>query len=208
MKTKDQLQKLLQMTKIRLELDFIEITRKRRNWNIYFILATENPENPAETVISVFPNDTIKLRRNDQNRIDFEPRGTGELNGLFVLERDMPLDDSIRARLWVVQSRDAARNVGTVLHEVAKSTEGNEVTDTVLKALGTATPWIAVAKSILSMSGLIGKFLSKSKDSKKGFVNMDESFTTEEIDLGELDRTNRLTGFGEVGWTWAVDKDN
>lgn len=195
------------MTKIRLELDFIEIERKKRNWNIYFIVATENPEDTEQTVISIFPSSPVKLRKNDNNRIDFEPKGSGEMNGLFVLERDMPADDSIRARVWVVQSRDGARNVGDIMQQVSKSTEGNMVTDTISKALGTTTPWIAVGKSLLSMGGLIGKFLSKTKDTKKGFVNMDESFTAEEINLGELDRTNRLSGFGEVGWTWAIDKD-
>lgn len=195
------------MTKVRLELDFIEIERKRKHWNIYFILATDNPEDPSQTVITLFPTNPFPLRPTDNNRIDFEPKGTGELNGLFILERDMPIDESIRARLWVVQSRDHTRNVGEVMQQVSNSVEGSKVTDTLLKALGASTPWIVAGQSLLSMSKLIGNFLKEAKDTKKGFVNMDESFTPEEIDLGELDRTNRLSGFGEVGWTWVVDKN-
>lgn len=196
------------MAKIRLELDFIEIQRKRKSWNIYFILATENPEDPSKTVVTVFPHSPIKFDRKGDNRHDFEPKGTGDLNGLFVLERNMPEDESVRARIWAVQSRDNTRNVGDIIQEVGKSTDANEVTETVLTALGAATPWIAVGKSILSMSKLIGKFLGEAKDTKKGFVNMDESFTPEEIDLGELDRYNQLGDFGEIGWTWVIDKEN
>lgn len=194
------------MTRIRLELDFVEIHRKRKSWNIYFILTTENPKDPAQTVLTVFPQSPVKFHRKGDNRHDFEPKGTGDTNGLFVLERDMPEDESIRARIWIVQSRDNTRSIGKIMQEVSKSTEGNEVTETVFKALGAATPWIAVGKSILSMSNIIGKFLSEAKDKKMGFVNMDESFTEEEINLGELDRYNQLGDFGEVGWTWVIEK--
>lgn len=194
------------MAKIRLELDFIEIERKRKRWNLYFILATENPEDASKTVLSVFPQNPFPLLPPDNNRIDFEPAGPGEVNGLFILEREMPADDSVRARIWVVQSRDKSRNIGAVMNQISESTQGAVATDKIMIALGVATPWIAVGKSLLSMSGLIGKFLSESKDTKKGFVNMDESFTPEEIKLGELDRTNRLIGFGEIGWTWVIDR--
>lgn len=196
------------MTKIRLELDFIEIERKRKRWNIYFILATDHPTDSEQTVLTVFPSHPCPIQPIDNNRIDFEPKGNGELNGLFVLERLMPEDESIRARLWVVQSRDKARNIGAVMEQVSGSLGASNVPEVVIKALGAATPWIAVGKTLLSMGSLIGKILKESKDTKKGFINMDESFTPEEIDLGELDRSNRFSGFGEVGWTWVIDKDN
>ncbi len=194
------------MKRIRLELDFLEIERGRRKWNLYFIIATEHPDDPSQTVISICPQETIRTTRKDENRIDFEPEGSGgDLNGFFVLEREMPEDNSIRARMWVVQSRRNTRAVGEILQEIGSSTEASEVTDTVLNALGAANPWILVGKSILKMGNIIGGFLSKSKDAKKGFISLDESFTDEEINIGELDRTNRLTGFGKVGWTWVIE---
>jgi hypothetical protein len=194
------------MSKIRLELDFIEIERGRRKWNLYFIIATEHPSDPSQTVISICPQETIRTTRKDENRIDFTPQGTGnDLNGFFVLERDMPEDNSIRARMWVVQSRRKTRAVGEILQEIGSSTEASAVTDSVLNALGAANPWILIGKSILQMSKIIGGFLAKSKDAKKGFVSLDESFTEEELNIGELDRTNRLVGFGEVGWTWIIE---
>jgi len=194
------------MVKIRLELDFIEIHRKRKKWNVYFILATENPEDAGQTVLSVFPQHPIKFSRKGDNRHDFKPQGSGDANRMFILERNMPVDESVRARIWIVQSRDKTRSVGDVMQEVGKSTEASQVSEKVLTALGAATPWIGVGKSILSMSKIIGKFLSEAKDTKKGFVNMDESFTEEEINLGELDRFNQLGDFGEIGWTWVIDK--
>lgn len=194
------------MKKVRLELDYLEIERGRRKWNLYFIIATEHPNDPSQTVISICPQETIRTTRKDENRIDFTPQGTGnDLNGFFVLERELPEDNSIRARMWVVQSRRKTREIGEILKEIGSSTEASEVTDTVLNALGAANPWILVGKSILKMSNIIGGFLSKSKDAKKGFVSLDESFTEEEMSIGELDRNNRLVGFGEIGWTWIVE---
>lgn len=193
--------------KARLEIDYLEIHRSRSRWNIYFIIAAEHPENPAETIITTLPTAPIKMRKMDQNRVDFEAEGSGETNGLMVLEREIPEDRSIRVRIWIVQSRENSRNVGGILSEI-QGQLGNDkvvaVKDSLLKAIGTTTPWVGVAGSILGMSGIIGNFLKISKDRKMGFVNLDESFTEEEIQLGELDRMNRISSLGELGWTWVI----
>lgn len=194
------------MKKVRLEIDFIEIERKRKRWNLYFIIATENPLNSAETLITTIPSEPIPLRKSDNNRIDFEPKGNGDdLNGLIALERELPEDNTIKTKVWVVQSRNSSKKASDILSEIGESTNAIDANSNISSAIGTTNPWIIISKSVLSMSGVIGDFLSNSKDSKKGFVNMDESFTTEEIAIGELDRSNRLSGFGEAGWTWIIE---
>ena len=122
----------------------------------------------------------------------------------------MPQDDSVIARLWVVQSREKARNAGKILSEIGDtlSTEdGKSLTNTAVKLIGAANPWIAIGTGILGLGGIVGGFLNKSKDKKMGFVNLDESFTPEEIDLGELDRSNTISSFGTLSWTWVIEDE-
>lgn len=194
--------------KVRLELDFLEIMRKRNRWNLYFIIATEDPTDPSKTVITSVPSSPIAVRKLDDKRIDFEAKGTGETSGLIVLERDLPEDDSVKVRLWVVQSRDHTRDAGSILSTVSEKIGGDAgpATDVITKALGAASPWVSVAKGVLGMSNVIGNLLKDSQDKKLGFVSLDESFIPEEFDLGELDRTNTISAFGELGWTYVLTK--
>ncbi|QZT37412.1 hypothetical protein K5X82_00620 [Halosquirtibacter xylanolyticus] len=190
------------MKRLRLELDFIEIERRRKRWNLYFLIATEDPQDARQTVITIAPSHPIRLHPRDENRIDFEPKGdAGDLNGLFILERDMPQDASIKARLWVVQCRDRNRNLGEVLQQVSGADKSDQV---ISNLLGGAMPWYTVGKSIMDVADIVGSFFEKSKDAKKGFVSMDQSFIGLDMEDGEFDRTNRLSGFGDIGWTWIV----
>lgn len=191
---------------VRLEIDFLEIMRKRNRWNLYFLIATEDPTDPSKTVVTSVPQSPILVRKLDDKRVDFEAKGTGETNGMIVMERELPEDNSIRVRLWVVQSRDHTRNAGSILSEVSGKLGGDAgpATDLVTKALGAASPWISITKGILGMSGVIGNMLKASKDKKLGFVSLDESFVEDEFHLGELDRTNTISAFGELGWTYVI----
>ncbi len=196
------------MKKIRLEIDYIEIKRKRRKWNLYMIIATDDPSDDAKTVITTVPSEAIKLRKMDGNRVDFESEGSGQTNGLIVLERDLPSGHSIRVRIWLVQSRENLRKAGEVLDELGKTMKKEDLDVTfmdVTEALGSVNPWIAVSKDLIGMSGLVGSFLRNSRDRKMGFLNLDENFTDEEIGLGELDRFGKITSVGEAGWTWIIE---
>jgi hypothetical protein len=202
-------QKAQETEQLRLELDFIEILRGRKRWNIYMIIATENPENPEETMITALPSLPIRLRKMDDNRADFEPEGSGETHGLFVLERSMPSDRSLRTRMWLVQSRKNSRKSGEVLaklSDMVQSEAGDLLSDSLGQLLGSGNPWIAVGKSIVWITGLIGEFLKASRDRNLGFIGMDEHFTEEEIEQGEVDRVGFVTSVGKAGWTWVVEK--
>ncbi|MEM9858898.1 MAG: hypothetical protein AAF843_16180 [Bacteroidota bacterium] len=41
------------MDKIRLELNFLDLERNKKSWKIYFVLATELPDHPNQTAITV-----------------------------------------------------------------------------------------------------------------------------------------------------------
>lgn len=192
---------------VRLEIDFLEILKKRRRWNLYFIIATKDPTDDSKTVLTTLPEEPIKIRKIDNQRIDFEAEGNGETNGLIVFNRAIPADNSLTVRVWVVQSRDNLRNVGDVMSELSDKLGGDAspVTQVVSTALGATTPWLSVAKGVLSAAGIIGDLLEEAKDRKMGFVSLDETFTTEDIKLGELDRSNKVSAFGELGWTYIIE---
>ncbi len=197
------------MKKIRLEIDFIEIKRKRRKWNLYMIIATDDPSDDMKTMITTVPSEAIRLRKMDGNRVDFESEGNGQTNGLIVLERDLPSRHSIRVRLWLVQSRENLRKAGEVLNELGDTMKKEDLEVTwmdVAEALGSFNPWITVSKDLIRMSGVVGSFLRNSRDRKMGFLNLDENFTDEEIGLGELDRFGKITSIGEAGWTWIIEE--
>lgn len=192
---------------VRLEIDFLEILRKRRRWNLYFIIATQDPTDASKTVLTTVPEEPIKVRSMDNQRVDFEAEGNGETNGLIIFNRAMPADNSVTVRVWVVQSRDNLRSVGDVMGELKTSLGGDTgpVSSAVSAALGATTPWLSVAKGVLSAAGIIGNLLEEAKDRKMGFVSLDETFTAADIKLGELDRNNTVSAFGELGWTYVID---
>lgn len=197
------------MKKIRLEIDFIEIKRKRRKWNLYMIIATDDPSDDSKTMITTVPGEAIRLRKMDGNRVDFESEGSGQTNGLIVLEQKLPTGHSIRVRIWLVQSRENARKAGEVLEELGNTMKKKDldvIFVNVAEALGSINPWIAVSKNLIAMGGMVGSFLRNSKDRKLGFFNLDENFTQEEISQGELDRFGKITSVGEAGWTWIIEE--
>jgi len=193
--------------KVRLELDFIEILRKRRRWNLYFIFATDDPSDYNKTLITVLPNEPIKLRKMDENRIDFKPDGEGDTNGMILLNRRLPRDHTIRARVWVVQSRETTRNTGEVLRHITDVFKKDKIGSKVEKltsALEVANPWIKLPETLISINGVIGSALKELKDRKLGFVNMDESFTEEELNMFDIDRYGIITSVGDCGWSWSI----
>ena len=181
---------------VRLELNSLELNLSKHNWNLYFVIVTEHPDNRDDWLVSVLPEDhLIKIRKEADNKISFEPKGD-HVEGMFVLEREMPVDKSLKTRLWLMHSRKNNRDIGEILHELNETITGSNVLET-FQLLGSSIPWIVVSKIALSF---VAERLKKSNDRDLGFVSLDENFKAQNE---EEVRSNILsTGFGKVGWSW------
>ena len=192
--------------KIRLELDDLRIDLKRQKWNLYFVVATEDPDDSAKSLVTVLPERTVVIRKMSDNYHDFEGTGEGDPNGMFVLERPMPTDRSVKVRIWVVQSRKKLRASGEILQDITTTINSEGIATEVLSvALGATTPWIAVATAVLNVGSFIGKMLKKAKDKEMGMASLDEGFNDQEVADGHLLRTKSISGFGEFNLTWIID---
>jgi len=181
---------------VRLELDRLELNLPKHNWNLYFVIATEHPENQGDMLLSVLPEERlIKVRREADNKISFKPQGK-HTDGMFVLEREMPADKSLSVHLWLMHSRKSIKKAGELLQELNETLTGTKVLKTV-ELPGSFLPWIAVGKVALSF---VAKRLKKANDRDLGFVNLDENFN--EQDKEELRHNALSTGFGKLTWTW------
>lgn len=190
------------MLSIRLELSTLTLLKNKKRWDLYFVIATENPEDPGAVVITVMPQaNLIPVRRPSGNRIVFTPEGTGA-DGLAVLERTMPVDRSVKVRLWLMHSRNSSRRTGDIMGELSLSRQAKTAAEALL-SLGNFSPWISF--SLSTMEG-IARFLSKVEDRKMGWVSLDEYFEPDWKSGGQS-RENRLsTGFGTVSWSWKIIK--
>ncbi len=192
------------MDNIRLELNYLDLERNKKSWKIYFVLATEMPDDPGRMAITVIPDgDPIRVKKPADNFISFVPEGD-ETEGLFILERLMPDDYSVKARLWVMHSRKSVRSAGDVLNEISGFLGGDGGSE-VMQLLGGTNLWLTLG---IKGIGIVGSALKKMKDRPMGWVNMDEHFNPDGEEDQELERKNKLsTGFGDIGWSWIVDYD-
>jgi hypothetical protein len=184
---------------IRLELNSLELDLSKNNWNLYFIIVTEHPTNVGDWLVSVLPEDhLIKIRKPADNKISFEPQGE-HVEGMLILEREMPADKNLKTRLWLMHSRSKTRNTGEILQELNEALTGSKVLETV-QLLGNSIPWIVVSKIALPF---LAERLKKAKDRDLGFVSLDENFKNQNA---EEDRSNALsTGLGKVKWSWLYE---
>lgn len=188
------------METVRLEFESLVIHRPKERWNIYFVLATEHPTEEDKMVLTVMPEPFIRLRPAAGNRISFVAEGNGT-DGLNVLERPMPDDRTLRVRVYLRHSNQPARTTGDVLGEI-RDELGNDVIETVVGLFGGAMPWIVLTKAAFD---LIITVLRNVKDKDMGFLSLDEHFTKEFLENGELDRSNTFsTGDATLTWSWSV----
>jgi len=190
------------METIKLEFEELQILRPKKRWKIYFVVVTEHPDDRDKMLISSFPEPHISMKRQQANIVYFEPQiGDDGADGLFVIEREMPEDRTLKVRVYLRHSRQKLRDAGKLLQDI-KGELGTDAFEIAENILGTTNPWLVVAKKALP---LIGGILSKIKDRDFGFVNMDEEFGPEFESQTELDRENTVsTGQARIVWSWSV----
>lgn len=195
------------MATVKLELERLEILLKKSRWKLYFFVIAEHPEDNDKLVVTTIPaagQSYFMLKKRSENVVEFEPESIdGGVEGLTILEREMPADRSLKVRLFLKHSRQSARDVGNILGEVENEL-GGEVLGTVTNILGSASPWLVVAKSAFK---LVGNILSKIKDRDLGYLSLDEDFEEEFDGKKELDRSNKTTtGGAKLRWSWKIRK--
>ena len=195
------------MANILLEFEQLNIHVKKKIWKLYFIVVAEHPKDPDKMMISTIPaagQDYFRLKKHSKNKVFFEPEATDNgVDGLFVLEREMPSDKTIQVQAFLLHSRKGTRRMGNILGEIVDGFGSNAInigTD----LLGTAIPWVVVAKTAI---GLLGGILKKMKDRDFGYLVMDEEFGPEFDGKKELDRTNFFTTHqAKLRWSWRIKK--
>ncbi|MBL7864250.1 MAG: hypothetical protein JNK10_05200 [Cyclobacteriaceae bacterium] len=186
------------MTTVRLELNKIQIHRPKERWKVYFVVATDHPNEPDQVMVSVVPGTPILVVPEQNNVVHFEPKGAGS-EGLLLLTRKMPKSREINVHFHVMHSRRANREIGTVLKKIEGGVQG-KVLGATSELLGTSAPWLTIARSGLP---LIGQVLASLPDRPLGFVSMFERFGPEFEREAEIDRESR-GGHITVVYSWSV----
>lgn len=181
-----------------MELTELEILAKKERWQLYFAVSTEDPSDPSQSIFTILPDGgkPIRMKPESDNIASFVPDGSPGANGMPVVERDMPADNSLNVQVFLLHSRKKGRDV---FGEI-ESQLGGKAGKTLVKTLGVATPWLTVSTLALKE---VSKILGKMKDREFGHVNMFEDFNDQ--DEGLIERSNKFsTGEARIKWRWVV----
>jgi len=194
-------------TRIRLEFEELVLDRPKKRWNLYFVVASEHPEDGDRFVYAIVPKLFVPVRPPANNVVDFSPDGDGG-EGMMILERDMPKDRSISVFTWLMHSRNRTRSSGDLLKAIASMLSKSNEVEHVGSILGGGIPWVAVTKAAFGGLEIVGKVLKRLPDRNLGFLSMGEVFGNEFENEVERDRSNGLsTGFGRMTWTWSASSN-
>lgn len=190
------------MTKVRLEIDEVNIHRHKKRWNLYFLVVAEHPTENDKMIVTTLPQQPFRLSKRHDNSFQFDTDEVGS-EGLFVLSRELPEDRELNVQIYLRHSRKATRDLGEILSDV-ESGIGGDAFGIVTDIVGTTTvPWLVIAKKSISM---IGKILIKIPDRKLGFLSAFESFGKEFENEFEIDRKKDFTGDASLVYSWSVDE--
>lgn len=191
------------MKKARLELNQINISLNKERWNLYFVLVTEIPGETNRSAMTIIPEgNTIPLRKKSGNNLYFKAEGEGT-EGLFLLETTVPKDKTLKARMYMMHSRQFLRDVGKTISDLHKLAEDNTLVLEVLTSLKSTNPyWIVADKGLDFVEAL----LRKTKDRNLGFISLDEDFGSEFSTSSYQKRTNQLSSGGaKMDWAWKTE---
>lgn len=187
------------MTRVRLEVDHLQIHRPKKRWQLYFVVAAEHPTESDKMVVSVIPQNTILVVPGQNNEISFEANSPGA-NGLYILSREIPANKELNVHVYTMHSRRTINEIGKVLKDIEKGI-GGDAMGLLSDILGTTNPWLVIARKALPV---VGKILEKIPDRNMGFISMFERFGPEFENEIEVDREVRGGNITMV-YSWAVE---
>lgn len=190
------------MTKVRLEIDGVQIHRERKTWKLYFVIVAENPEDSEKMIVTSLPNPYFKLTSRHENKYHFDTDQPGA-EGLFVISRELPEDRELNVHIYLRHTRKSTREVGEILKDI-ESGIGGDAFGIVNEIVGGGTvPWLVIAKKAVP---LIGKVLEKIPDKDFGFLSAFERFGNEFEEQTDIDRFKDFTGDASLIYSWSLDE--
>lgn len=191
------------MTRVRLEIDEVQIHRPKKRWKLYFVIVAEHPTEEDKMILTTLPQDPFKLSKRHQNSFQFDTDDIGA-EGLFVLSRDLPDDRELNAHIYLRHTRKSTRDLGEILSDVENGIGGDAfgIVDDIVGT--TSVPWLVIAKKAVP---LIGKILNKIPDRDFEFMSAFERFGSEFEDQYEIDRKKDFSGDATLVYSWSVDDD-
>ena len=88
------------MTRVRLEIDEVQIHRPKKRWKLYFLVVTDHPTEDDKMIITTLPHEPFKLSRRHDNSFQFDTDDAGS-HGLFVLSRTLPADRELNVHIYL-----------------------------------------------------------------------------------------------------------
>lgn len=192
------------MTKVRLEIDEVQIYRPKKRWKLYFIIMAEHPTEEDKMILSTVPQEPFKLSKRHDNSFQFDTDEIGS-EGLYILSRELPQDRELNVHIYLRHTRNSLRKLGEILKDVENGI-GGDAFGIVTDIVGTTTvPWLVIAKKAVPM---IGKILSEIPDRDFGFLSAFERFGPEFEQQYEIDRMKDFSGDASLVYSWSVDDNN
>lgn len=191
------------MTRVRLEIDEVQIYRPKRRWKLYFVIIAEHPTENDKMIMTTLPQQPFKLSKRHDNSFQFDTDELGS-EGLFVLSRELPEDRELNVHIYLRHTRKSIRDLGEILKDV-ESGIGGDAFGIVTDLVGTTTvPWLVIAKKAVP---LVGKILTKIPDRDFGFLSAFERFGPEFEEQFEIDREKDFSGDASLVYSWSVDDE-
>lgn len=190
------------MTKVRLEIDEVQIYRPKKRWKLYFVVVAEHPTEDDKMILTTLPQEPFKLSKRHDNSFQFDTDDTGS-EGLFVLSRELPEDRELNVHIYLRHTRNSLRNLGEIMKNIETGI-GADAFGIVTDIVGTTTvPWLMIAKKAVPM---IGKILANIPDRDFGFLSAFERFGPEFEQQYEIDRMKDFSGDASLVYSWSIDE--
>ncbi|MGA0560165.1 hypothetical protein ACO2Q8_26115 [Larkinella sp. VNQ87] len=186
---------------LELKLDSIDLTLPNRERSLYFILSATTPDNPDHLMVTVLPDSGFLKLGKHQSSYHFAPAGD-EDGGLFLLSTALPASNTVLARLWVMESMAAVKEIGQILSGITGFVQNQVTGSKLFQTIGGLNPVVLSGVQTVSNGlGQIGTALSKLGDRQLGFVSMDQHFTDSTPPTLTCQQT-MMSGNGSLTWSW------
>lgn len=189
------------MTRVRLEIDEVQIYRPKKRWKLYFVIIAEHPTEIDKMIMTTLPQEPFKLSSRHNNSFQFDTDDEGS-EGLFVLSRELPDDRELNVHIYLRHTRRSTRDIGQILQDMENGI-GGDAFGIITDIVGTTTlPWLVISKKAVS---LVGKILAKIPDRNFGFLSAFERFGSEFEKQVEIDREKDFSGDASLIYSWSLD---